>query len=254
MKFQILLSTMNGRILNVDINENYNYLIVHQITDGNEDAYQEYINSLETLNDIEYIQSFDVGLSKSRNLALDSSRAEHVWIMDDDTKIFDDCYDNISQYIGLYDFLSIDFLSSAYDVKNTKSCNLNIINSAGVCSIKMILSRKIVDSKIRFNENFGLGSQYPSGEEYIFISEIIKRGFKGYQLDFPGCIHPDETSGQDFFSSDILLKTKFMMFDKVFGSYGMIFSMLFLLKKSLLLFRHKRFLNSINVFKSNYFK
>jgi len=245
---------MNERILNVSFNKNYNYLIVHQITDNNKDVYKKFVESLCSFSNIEYVQSFDIGLSKSRNLALDISKGKHVWIMDDDTIILNGVYEKISQHIEKYDFLSIDFLSNENEVKTVRECNLNLFNSASVSSIQMILSRKIVESKIRFNENFGLGTLQPSGEEYIFTSEVLKYGFNGIQLDFAGCIHPDITSGQDFYSTPMLLKTKFMMFEQIFGRYGMILSLAFIIKKSFTLLKKGRFLNSLYQFKYTYFK
>lgn len=251
MKLQILLSTMDERLLKIDFNNSYNYLIIHQITDGKEEEYQNYINKMNS--NIKYIQSFTTGLSKSRNLALDNSRGDILWIMDDDTVILDGCYNKVVSYFQDYDFLSINYVSNLAELSNVSEKKLNLFNSGDVSSIKMLLSRKVVESNIRFDEDFGLGTKNPSGEEYIFISELLKHKFKGYAINQVGCIHPEDSSGKVFYSTSELLKTKFLMFDKVFGSFGIIFSSLFIFKKFFVLFKNKSILKCIRVFIVHYF-
>jgi hypothetical protein len=86
-----------------------------------------------------------------------------------------------------------------------------------------------------FDLDFGLGSLYPSGEEYIFLTDALKLGLNvGY---FPVVIgiHPDSSSGDDFFSSPIKIQAKRQMFIRIFGKYSFPIIVMFWIKKLLLL-------------------
>lgn len=72
---------------------------------------------------------------------------------------------------------------------------------------------------ILFDSRFGLGSIYPSGEEFIFLNDLISAGAK---VDFSPiilCKHPPLSSGDDFYSSQYKIMAKGAMLKRVFPSY-----------------------------------
>lgn len=235
MKVQILISTMNERLFNLSFDESLAYVIVHQITNGDPDAYKCYIDDLVHNYNISYFAMHDIGLSKSRNKALEMSTADYVWVMDDDTKIIEGSCSIIENYFTTHkvDFISVPhYMGSKLVQKKKKDSKVNMLNAAKISSINMVISRQCIDSGVQFDEHFGLGSNLPSGEEYIYITDLLKKGFIGMFTDIKGCIHlDDESSGYDFYSNETLILSKLKMFKRIFPKSYLLLVALFILKK-----------------------
>jgi len=54
---------------------------------------------------------------------------------------------------------------------------LSLRESLKVSSIEIFVPKLIIDAGLRFNEGFGLGTPYPSGEENIFLFDVIRQGY-----------------------------------------------------------------------------
>ncbi|MEL4280062.1 hypothetical protein [Shewanella mangrovisoli] len=258
MKIQILVSTLNDGVKKIRFDSNFDYLVVHQISNGAEKIYSDYINSLSKTNKtaITYIQSNTIGLTISRNLCLlnASKDAEYFWIMDDDVQLQSDAYDRLCKLLnGNKGFDS--YIVRHSDLKDVKilgdSYRHGFISSAKVASIDIVISNKIVQSGITFDENFGLGAIYPSGEEYIFMTDILKGSYKILQTNLVLTYHPPIASGLDFFSTPLKLVAKKMMFKRIFGVFwGNIFYLLFLFKKLPTFFQKSNRKYLVNIIKS----
>lgn len=236
MELEVLISTMNERIYDVEFNPNFNYVVCHQISEtfNSEDA-STFINELSKDLNITYYQMKEFGLSRSRNKAIELSKADLIWIMDDDTKLIDTSRKEITEYFSSND---IDFISVMhymgerliYKAKNNKS--INLVNAAKVSSINMVLNRSCINSNVRFDTRFGLGTELPSGEEYIFMTDLIKKGLKGRFTNIKGSLHlPEFSSGNDFYSIRKLVMAKLYMFQRVFPKTYWLWITLFFSKK-----------------------
>ena len=197
---QILIATMNRSDLNFlkamfpnhEV-EKLNLVIVNQTSN----------DSLLTSDNenIKVINSFDKGLSKSRNLAIENSSKDLLLIADDDVIFKSDFENNIVEAFNQMNNNIILFQIENKDnqlfrkYSNKIKSKLNWFEILNTHSIEMVLDRKsVIKNQLQFNENFGLGSKYPSGEEPIFMAEAKKIKLKlGY---FPAAIviHPDSTS------------------------------------------------------------
>ena len=94
-----------------------------------------------------------------------------------------------------------------------------------------------------FDERFGLKSDFPTGEQVIFVSDCLKHGLKVWFEACPVVIHPLENSGKNL--SKALLRARGAMHTRVFGDLGHIaFDLLFLIKKSGVLARSVGLLNA----------
>ncbi|HHJ1257714.1 TPA: glycosyltransferase, partial [Proteus mirabilis] len=124
-------------------------------------------------SNVRYISTNTVGLSKSRNIGLNNAQGEYIWIMDDDVIILDSSLGEFDKMINTYQ--NIDMYVVRYTNKlpfekgkgkgKGKGKVINRFTAMSISSINMIIRRKSL-GMIRFNECFGLGSTYPSGEEY----------------------------------------------------------------------------------------
>lgn len=204
----------------------------------------EYILFLKTVfgDEVLYNLSDGYGLSKNRNngilTALNvASEHDYIYICDDDVRI-DVC--GLLSAFELASKESIDMVTGIVTTPNGffKSYPSNKFkytkrSIAKISSVEMIVSVKFLKSKhLLFDTRFGLGSQYPSGEEFIFCNEVLRNG--GNILFTPTifCEHPPVSSGQDFFTSDIKVKTKGAMLCRAYGLYtSLILAMFFSIKK-----------------------
>ncbi|MCV2487281.1 glycosyltransferase [Flavobacterium sp. SH_e] len=133
---------------------------------------------------IRVINSFEKGLSKSRNLALENAIGNILLISDDDV-VFQEGF--IAKIIGAYNkypkasVIKFCALRSNEMPLNKYSANskshLNAFDILNTSSIELTLNRFQVDfRKYRFDENFGLGGIFEMGEEAVFLSDFKKDG------------------------------------------------------------------------------
>ena len=241
----IAISVLNDGINNIKLSGEYKYCIIHQVTNGK--CYSSNVDRIKAEYDVRYVFLNIPGLSISRNLAVDESICDYIWIMDDDVEIFEDSKYRIDELIQKYPSVDAFILNHSTD-KTQRFCskkirNLNYLSAASVSSIDILLKRSsIVENDIRFDERFGLGTELPSGEEYIFITDMLKKGLTILQTNIVVSYHPPVTSGQDFYSTPNKINAKKEMFKRVFSGGFMfrLFLTLFIIKKSFVLIKNKK--------------
>ncbi|HID7802479.1 TPA: glycosyltransferase [Proteus mirabilis] len=235
-EFCIAISTMNDRINKVNIppfKKNISYIIIHQ-TKNNNYTLPEILQ--HGRKDITYIKTNQLGLSKSRNLAIINCRKKYLFIMDDDVTF------NLDQMMILIKNMEKDktdigtfyhsYTNGKSTLKKEKCIKLNFINIAKVSSIDICMNiEKIKEKNIYFNENFGLGTNLPSGEEMIFLSDGLKNKLSIVRYPQIIATHPPITSGLDFYSSINKIEAKKLMIENVYGKFSLIFKILFIIKK-----------------------
>lgn len=198
---EILISTMNRDSLEFLVPmfthshfSNFSILIVNQ-TEKDKILTSDFSN-------VRVINSFEKGLSRSRNLALENAIGKILVIADDDI-IYQEGF--ISKIINAYhkfpDVAVIIFsavnsegnLIKKYPL-NSKN-NLNFFDILNASSIEITLNKSIIDeARIKFDEIFGLRGIFEMGEEAIFLSDLKK---KNKQLVFK----PDVIVKHESFSS-----------------------------------------------------
>lgn len=248
------ISTTNSNILGLrlpDYNEKVCYVIIHQIYDtGFDDSvfFDHSFLSLVSRKDVLIKTSYDRGLSKSRNLVLECSQSRYLYIMDDDV-VF-----NLDRMLLVCDRMGekgvqvgtskvVDDAGQPFKKYPADEYVHSIFSLAKVSSIEICLDLNFIKSKsITFDQDFGLGAIYPSGEEYVFLSEVLRKGGELLYVPLETSIHPIESSGKDFFSSKNKILAKRNMIIKVFPKSYPLFMFLFLLKKIPVLFRKSKVL------------
>lgn len=243
MIIEIAISTLNDGIFKIKLRNDFNYLIVHQVTNNKD--YSPYINDILNKN-VRYINSNEIGLSKSRNLAIKNSYSDYIWIMDDDVTILDGAQEKINKLISEKQNCDM-FILNHKPVKGNKTTYINEYSAMSVSSINMLIKRKsIIDNNIFFNEKFGLGTSLPSGEEYIFTVEMLRKKLTIIKTKDIFAFHPDISSGNDFYSSNNKLRAKLEMFSFWYGTkIGKLIYIAFILKKMKILIKNKRFFSAL---------
>lgn len=129
---------------------------------------------------VRVINSFEKGLSKSRNLALENTKGTLCIISDDDVVFEPDFEDSILNAFSQNPQAAlISFRVKTPDGKLFKKypsqriLSPNTLQRMNIMSVEMVVNSKLVKG-IRFNENFGLGATFIMGEETLFVNEIYK--------------------------------------------------------------------------------
>ncbi|WP_161599224.1 glycosyltransferase family A protein [Algoriphagus machipongonensis] len=148
--------------------------------------------------------SFDErGLSKSRNKAIENSTAEIGLIADDDIGYCEGFEEKILNAFDQFpdaDILTFKIITpDGRPYKNYNSENFRHTRSSifRVSSVEIVIRLDRVKEKgISFDENFGLGANFKSGEETIFLNDAMNAGLKIYYVPEYLVIHPLESSGK----------------------------------------------------------
>lgn len=187
MTLDILICSLNKGIVRVDdvLNppkEGIHYIVSYQYTD---ERYLDLIPEvLKTRSDISLYKYKGQGLSSNRNLALEKATAELVMFADDDTHIDGDAFQQIFAIFEKDNRLDAAFFrASTYTgklLKNypEKECVISgMPESYSISTIEMVCRRERIQSTLRFDERFGLGTKFLTcGEEEIWIEDARRAG------------------------------------------------------------------------------
>lgn len=182
MKIQVLVSTINVKDKKVAIelknklNITTDYLMICQ---------SDKENTEENI-----IFSKDKGLSKSRNLAIEKADGDICLFADDDIIYENDYKEKVEyQYIQNPDADVIIFKINDYNLeRKTKGIRrnkrINIFDINRISSNQITFRRdRILEKNIKFDINFGSGSNFFLGEDTIFLRDCIKNGLKVIYVD-----------------------------------------------------------------------
>lgn len=130
---------------------------------------------------VRIINSFDKGLSKSRNLALKNAIGNICVLADDDVEYLPDFQEKIvgafnenkdTSLIAFRVGLRNGNLFRKYPEK--RIVNPGIFERLNIISIEMVVNR-LHFNETKFNENFGLAAKFGMREESLFINELLKK-------------------------------------------------------------------------------
>ena len=180
---EILLSTMNRTSLDFLVPmfpfahfSDFNILIVNQTTED-KPLVSPYTN-------IRIVNSFELGLSRSRNLAMQNSIA-HICLFTDDDVVFIPGFQkgilkafNDNPEAALIAFRAENGAGKPYrKYAPGRTTNTTVIDRLLILSIEMAVNRRyIAKMGISFDEQFGLGAAYGMGEEAIFAHDLYTAG------------------------------------------------------------------------------
>jgi hypothetical protein len=192
---------------------NFNILIINQSKEG---------VLVSDYSSIRVINSKEIGLSKSRNLAINNAVKKICLIADDDV-VYSENFDKhiISAFSKLINPAIVTFNHQRIGLdkpKNNspKAYKHTLKSILNVCSIEIAFRLdEIKKNKIYFDEYFGLGSFFETSEENLFLRKAL--GLKLDSYYYPSVIvsHPLLSSGTQegkdeliFARSALIYKTK----------------------------------------------
>lgn len=227
MTLQILIATVNNRFSDRKyIPPSVDYLVINQLDKDMRGPKQD-----------NFLNCGAHGLSNSRNKAIEKATADICLLSDDDTVFLNDTNKTISNAFSenpSADIITFQIktpeggLFKKYPGKKKWHNRLSLMQ---VASVEIAFKRdKVLSSGLQFDERFGLGADFPTGEENIFLIDALNKGLKILYLPVPVVIHPHESSGANM--NDLrLIMAKGAMFYRMFRQTGYLLSLLFAIKK-----------------------
>jgi len=161
-------------LVEANIDKFVDILVIVQFS-NDEKSYEE--------NGIRFVFTSKSGLSKSRNQVVMLCESEYFWILDDDVFPTASNVQKVLKYLVTRSFdIYIGQISCSdrdADYKNYTKSRTGKLGLLRVSSIEVIVKIDFVlDKKIIFNEQLGLGSRNPTGEENCFLLDAYHAGAK----------------------------------------------------------------------------
>ncbi len=227
MSLAILISALGKNLSSVynwiskDIINNVDEIIivVQKKTDN------KYISLLKKIG-CKIIIDDNRGLSRSRNICIDNCNSDFFWILDDDVYTNKANIDIIKKVISqnFCDVMTFRYSNSPKEKPYKKYKNLNILNRINllkVSSIEIVAKTSFVrKNNVRFNENFGLGSKYPSCEENLFLLDLFNK--RAIIKHNPSIVvyHPKISSGYASYNPNSMLAKGYIC--KKYNLFGLL--------------------------------
>lgn len=226
--FEILVATMKGFFHRRSFECQDRILVIDQTT-GETRLIEDGVSSVRVY------EVDERGLSKSRNRAISLAQGDICLVADDDISLLPGYKKHIlAAFDAEPEADIITFQIRTPDggyFKNNYAAEPKwhtLRSIMRVCSIEIAFRReRILNSGIRFDEQFGLGAAFPTGEEAIFLADAIRSGLKVKYVPIPIVVHDRESSGAAFAGNQRLIEAKGAMFWRIFGAWGMPVSLLF---------------------------
>lgn len=210
MQLEVLIATTNKTSLNFLDNMFCNCEISQfRILIVNQSSLPDRLYSNKS--NIRVLNVTDFGITKSRNLALKHAKEDICLFTDDDVVFKKDFQKTIVKAFqkfedaGLIAFKAQNLKGQDYRNYYNENKRFDFKSIKGLMSIEIAVRKKmILDKNIFFNERFGLGSEFETGEEYIFGRDILKNNISAYFFNSHIVSHADFNSGKDLGSDKIV--------------------------------------------------
>lgn len=181
------------------------------------------------------IQDKFYGISRSRNCAINHSTSDYIWFLDDDIALNEKSISLIKDFLHgkSHEAFSLRMYSGSnldpYK-KYPKEGIVAKIKLISISSVEIIVSRAfILNYNLSFNINLGLGTDYPSCEENVFLLDLYNSGGSLYHLPIFTHRHPKIERALDFTKPGVLFAKG--VFCRKFGSIsGFLLLLLWIIK------------------------
>ena len=163
------------------------------------------------------------GVAKSRNVVLKNTETRYLLFADDEIVFLSNGIKSAVSYLEANPDCDL-VLAQAVDTKGALRkaypkgiTKLTKFNSAKAATYEMIVRVDSARNKgVAFDEYFGAGVENYLGDEYIFITDLLKKGGTATFLPITIAVHPEESSGSRW-GTESDLRARAQVFQRVFG-------------------------------------
>jgi hypothetical protein len=180
------------------------------------------------------VESLGRGVARSRNLSIDHALGRYLLFCDDDVTVLPAGVARGIRHLqrtGHAIALGQGLSPTGAPRKNypSKVTRLTLFNSAKAATYEMLVDvEQIRAHGLRFDESFGAGERHYLGDEYIFISDLLRAGLRGDAVPLAFGIHPHDSSGSRWGTHDGAARAA--VINRVFGRLAPTVRLAFALK------------------------
>ncbi|QQR90855.1 MAG: glycosyltransferase family 2 protein [Myxococcales bacterium] len=225
LHIEFLTSTMNGvwpKLCDQAVAMNCDVLIINQHRDEQD--------RLEPKEGIRVYNYRERGVARSRNRALSHARGDVCVFCDNDVTLVPDIVNVLQKACRAMpesDILTFRIRTPEgrlYRNYRTSSFSHNLLSIASVREMEIVFRlAPIKRIGLRFDERFGLGSAFPTGEGNIFLADALKKNLRIAFVPEELIIHPWMSSGKRFENKELMI-AKGALFRRMYGPAGAILS------------------------------
>ncbi len=210
--------------------------VVHQLPEAkNADQYAAVYEELKSAG-VVIITQLHSGLSASRNAGIQATNADYMLLADDDVQFVPDLRKilvSATEQHPSADILTMCIATpegQPFKQYPAQAYRHTLRSVAKVSSIEIIIRRAWwIQKQLRFDERFGLGSLFPTGEEFIFLRDAMRAGAHIQYYPATIVVHPMMSSGKKM---DIpQLHNKGAMITRVYGWRSWVITLAFAIRK-----------------------
>lgn len=223
-------------------NKKFEVVIVVQSTEKKiVDVICDIVKKFQNLLNIRVLFSWERGLLKSRNIALESSEGNIVWFSDDDCRYNLDSVESvINSFYFNYRWDIITFNAKTLEGSNKsrkrskeEKFKHGFFSLFSVCSIEIAVRKRVFnDGRVMlFDERYGLGTRYETGGENIMLTDLFRRGYVIGHVPKGVVIHPRKEWPENREAMSRLAFSKGAMFRRIFGRIGIFFIIAFVARQ-----------------------
>ncbi|GAA0707315.1 hypothetical protein GCM10008904_16430 [Paraclostridium ghonii] len=190
MKFSLLLPTLGTREKEIKVlfeslkNQTYKNFELIVVSQGNHQFIAEALKQYDF--NYKHITMDEKGISKARNKGIPYISGNVMTLADDDGWYDDNAFETVKTYIENYKpdiacFEHYDPIKKEFPKKYPEKEVLNFSKRSVLkqSSLDVYVNiDKVPDYKIGFDERFGVGGFYNSGEENIYLMDLYNLGYK----------------------------------------------------------------------------
>lgn len=203
----VCISTLGARVLTLSCarlpaRPGLRYHIVLQSPDA---AGRRHLRDLAARGDVTFVEMEGRGVARSRNAALATAPGEIAVLADDDLDFRVESYPALARAFAREPGLGcVCGIVAGPDGRPRKrparaGARLRPWNAARVGTPEIALRlAEIRRLGLRFDEEFGAGTDLPIGDEFIFLVRGLRAGLKGRHLALTLAVHAPESSGLAF--------------------------------------------------------
>lgn len=174
---------------------------------------------------VRVVNSFEKGLSKSRNLGVKNASKSIIILTDDDIIFGDDFHEKVIRSFNRFPKQNIlRFQVQSLEKKFLRNYPTNFIESLNKfellnsMSVELVFKKSVFDkTTILYDENLGLGAKFALGEENSLLLDFKKENFAIGFIPEVLCYH-DEKHSSAIFSKQEIYYSSGAFFYRNFGS------------------------------------
>lgn len=225
------------RLLNSLENQSYKKINVIIISQDNHNVVENILSGYEL--ELKHIKLEKKGLSYARNQGLEFVKDGIITFSDDDCWYPENAFEQVIKEFKNNDVSALSF--QIYDPEVQKFYkeypidSIKVLNFRGVLkisSIEFFINLNEIDREdLIFDERFGLGANYPSGEENILLVDLLKKKYKIAYINQIIVFHKKKDQGNKVINANTFIG-KGPLFKRMKGTVpGIGMLTIFLIKK-----------------------